>query len=146
MNNININVFSDRELVNQYWNSEDPVVARLCRIVDRFQQMTEYLPRYVEYSEEWGWTVDGDELGHYIDSLKSDRDYFETEMLDAQEREERLSARSVAKLLGEMQSLMQQQEHKILKLHQDLGAAEKREQLAQEKLDMWTTLSREHIS
>jgi hypothetical protein len=141
-----VNILTDKELVDRYWHSDDPVISRLCEIADRYQQMTRHLPRHVEFSELLGWNVDGCPLGSYIDGLIDERDAFEYEVLELQGKVNKLSARTVSELLGAMEGKLRDRSIDINDLKGQLKRAEAREQAALSKLDTWTSLTKDYGS
>jgi predicted RNase H-like nuclease (RuvC/YqgF family) len=137
---------TDTELVNRYWHSDDPVIRRLCEIVDRYQQMTRHLPEDVEYNDQDGWMVNGDTLGMYIRNLLSERDELQSEVYELSDKVEKLSARTVSELLGAMEGKLRDRSIDINDLKGQLRRAEAREQAALDKLNMWTDLTKDYVS
>lgn len=141
-----LDTLTEQELVQHYQDDVDPVIRRLCGLVAQYQQvMSDGLHGMpLHYDEEEGYicTNEGRPLHRYIEDLERDIEIQEDRIAELERELRRLETRTVVQLLADMDSKIVEGRRAISDLGQALAKSRESEKHARERLDMWTTLSR----
>lgn len=132
---------SDSELLRDcIWNSEDPVVKRLCEIILRYEDLTVELDNYDSIKGEW--TVRGQTVTEYISSLEFENAEQCSTIGEMQEKLNALALRTVAQLIAELSGKLKDKEEELKRTKRELHYEIERKEIAEEKIAVWNTLEK----
>lgn len=129
-----MNHLSDDEfLIRCLTDNNDPVVRRLCRMVENYQEVLGDVQHLTDSDD--GYTIEGRTISEHIRFLDNEIEYLNDEMEALRIKVKKLNLRTVPQLIADLSNKHSEAEQRAYR-------AEQRERQLEEKLNMWAILNK----